>query len=73
MNATATLSSRFRLSIPKAVREAHQWKAGQQFAFLPKDGGIMLVPIPQIEHLIGIVAGADATDYRDRPAREDRS
>lgn len=33
MVATATLSAKFQISIPKAVREAQQWQAGQEFAF----------------------------------------
>ena len=72
MNATATLSEKFQISIPKAVRDANQWKAGQQFVFLPKDGGVMLVPLPEIEDLIGIAKGAETADYRDRDNREDR-
>ena len=31
---TATLSSKFQISIPKEVREAMQFKVGQQLAFL---------------------------------------
>lgn len=72
MSATATLSEKFQISIPKAVREANQWKAGQQFVFLPKDGGVMLVPLPEIEDLIGIAKGAKTEDYRERDNREDR-
>ena len=30
----------------KEVREARNWKAGQIFAFIPKDGGELLVPVP---------------------------
>lgn len=33
---TARLSSKFRISIPKAVRAAKDWQVGQVFAFLPK-------------------------------------
>ncbi len=66
---TATLSSKFQISIPKRVREQHDWKAGQEFAFLPKDGGVMLVPVPRLEQLRGIAKGADKTNYRDRNDR----
>ena len=31
MSATATLSSKFQISIPKAVREGQRWEAGQEF------------------------------------------
>jgi AbrB family looped-hinge helix DNA binding protein len=69
MAHTATLSEKFQISIPKAVREEQHWKAGQEFAFLPKDGGVMLVAVPQLEDLLGIAKGADPTDYRDREDR----
>ena len=69
MADTATLSSKFQISIPKAVREKHGWEAGQEFVFIPKGGGVMLVPVPTLEELRGIAAGADPSDYRDRNDR----
>ena len=38
MTATATLSSKFQISIPKAVREQQHWEAGQDFVFIPGQG-----------------------------------
>jgi AbrB family looped-hinge helix DNA binding protein len=70
MANTATLSAKFQISIPKAVRNARQWKAGQAFAFVPKGSGVLLVPVPDIRELKGIVAGANPTDYRDRSDRD---
>jgi bifunctional DNA-binding transcriptional regulator/antitoxin component of YhaV-PrlF toxin-antitoxin module len=69
MSDTATLSSKFQISIPKAVCSAHQWKAGQTFAFLPKGTGVLLVPVPEARDLGGIAKGARAEDYRDRNDR----
>jgi AbrB family looped-hinge helix DNA binding protein len=69
MSETATLSTKFQISIPKAVRAARQWKAGQEFAFIPKGAGVMLVPIPKASELAGIAKGAKTTDYRDRKDR----
>ena len=69
MNNTTTLSSKFQISIPKAVRESQNWKPGQQFAFIPKDGGFLLVPSPTIQELRGIVKGANTENYRDRQDR----
>jgi AbrB family looped-hinge helix DNA binding protein len=66
---TATLSAKFQISIPKAVREARSWRAGQVFAFIPKGEGMLLVPVPKREQLAGLARGASATDYRDRPDR----
>lgn len=69
MSDSATLSSKFQISIPKAVREAQAWKAGQEFVFIPKGKGVLLMPVPRIEDLRGLAKGADPHDYRDRPDR----
>lgn len=69
MAETATLSSKFQISIPKAIRTAQQWEAGLTFAFFPKGTGVLLVPVPKREELKGLAKGATATDYRDRSDR----
>ena len=69
MSDTATLSSKFQISIPKADRNARKWKPGQEFAFIPKGSGVLLVPVPKIEDLAGTLAGVDVEDYRDRNDR----
>jgi len=66
---TATLSAKFQISIPKAVRTARQWKAGQEFAFIPKGTGVLLVPVPKRAELTGIATGSRPEDYRDREDR----
>ncbi len=67
---TATLSSKYQISIPKSVREKHDWKPGQEFAFIPRGRHIVLVPVPDLDDLIGIARGADPTNYRERPDSE---
>jgi AbrB family looped-hinge helix DNA binding protein len=69
MANTATLSSKFQISIPKAVRSLHDWKAGQEFAFIPKGAGVLLMPVPKPEELKGIASGARGQGYRDREDR----
>ncbi len=69
MSNTATLSSKFQISIPKAVRDDRQWKAGQEFAFIPKGTGVLLVPVPELKDLAGIAKGARPENYRDREDR----
>lgn len=69
MNETATLSSKFQISIPKAIRAAQHWEAGLTFAFIPKGTGVLLVPVPKREALAGIAKGASPSDYRDRTNR----
>lgn len=66
---TATLSTKFQISIPKAVRHARQWTAGQVFAFIPKGTGVLLMPVPEIKELNGIAKGAKSKQFRDRNDR----
>ena len=66
---TAILSSKFRISIPKAIRAAQHWDAGQTFTFISQGTGVLLVPLPKREAIAGIAKGASATDYRDRSNR----
>lgn len=69
MSDTATLSSKFQISIPKAIRSAQHWEAGLTFAFIPKGTGVLLVPVPKRDTLSGLARGASATAYRDRSDR----
>jgi AbrB family looped-hinge helix DNA binding protein len=69
MTATATLSSKFQISIPKAVREEQHWQAGQEFVFIPKGQGVLLMPVPDLDQLAGMAKGARKDDYRDRSDR----
>lgn len=69
MADTATLSAKFQISIPRAVRVAQRWQAGQEFVFIPKGTGVMLVPVPEKSALAGIAKGARAIAYRDRTDR----
>jgi AbrB family looped-hinge helix DNA binding protein len=70
---TATLSAKFQISIPKAIRTARHWQAGQVFAFIPKGEGVLLVPVPKREELAGLARGARPRGYRDRTDRLDRA
>ena len=69
MNAVTTLSSKFQISIPKAVRDEQRWQAGQEFVFIPKGKGVLLMPVPELAQLAGIAKGAKTQDARDRKDR----
>jgi len=69
MTTTATLSSKFQISIPKAVRDEQHWVAGQEFVFIPKGKGVLVVPVPEKAQLVGIAKGARTDDFRDRKDR----
>ncbi len=66
---TAKLSAKFQISIPKGIRTARGWEAGQVFAFIPKGEGMLLVPVPKPEELAGLARGARPKGYRDRTDR----
>ena len=69
MAAVATLSSKYQISIPKAVREEQHWEAGQEFVFIPKGNGVLVIPVPELKQLAGLAKGAKVTGYRDRKDR----
>ena len=69
MTAVATLSAKFQISIPKSVRDEQQWRAGQEFVFIPKGKRVLLMPVPELERLAGIAEGARSKEYRDRADR----
>lgn len=69
MSDMATLSAKFQISIPKSVRTAQHWEAGQTFAFIPKGKGVLIVPVPKRSELAGLAKGAKAENYRDRDDR----
>lgn len=69
MSATATLSSKHQISIPKTIRDDLHWQAGQEFVFIPKGKGVLLMPVPEFEEHAGLAQGADSTGYRDRVDR----
>jgi AbrB family looped-hinge helix DNA binding protein len=40
--ASATLSSKFQISIPKEIRELQDWSSGKELVFIPKGKGVLL-------------------------------
>ena len=68
--ATATLSSKYQISIPKEVREAMHFKPGQQLAFLRVGKSLRLVRVRKIEEFFGMVKGGEEF-VRDRSTRRE--
>ena len=66
---SATLSSKFQLAIPKAIRDELGIFAGQKFALIAKGQVIELVPLRSIKDARGMFKGADTSDYRDHADR----
>jgi hypothetical protein len=48
IKANATLSADFRISIPKSLCEAQGQLPGQKLAFVPEDGGVPLMAVPEL-------------------------
>ena len=69
MKASSKISSDYRITIPKAIRETKGWQPGQKLAFIPSGLGYKLVPVPKFEDLVGITKGISARNYRDRNDR----
>ena len=69
MGDAITVSARYRITIPKAIREHSNLRPGQQVTFLIKQSGVALVPILSIEELQEMLRGTDIDDYRDETDR----
>jgi AbrB family looped-hinge helix DNA binding protein len=69
MSATAKLSAKFQISIPKEVRDALAWRAGQEFVFIPKGAGVIVMPAPELDDIIGLARGVKDRNFRDRKDR----
>ena len=69
MTAYATLSSKFQISIPKAIRDEVHWQPGQAFVFIPKGAGVLVMPVPELAELAGMAKGARKSGYRERKDR----
>jgi AbrB family looped-hinge helix DNA binding protein len=65
----ATLSPKFQISIPKAVREQLNLHAGQQFVVLARGESIVLAPRRSLDELRGQLRDADTTGVRERQDR----
>jgi AbrB family looped-hinge helix DNA binding protein len=69
MSATSKLSSKYQVSIPKAVRERLAWRPGQKIAFIDQGHSVLMIPAPDREVLAGMARGANTENYRDRNDR----
>ena len=77
--ATATLSSKYQISIPKEIRESLNLKPGQKLVFLNTGAGVRLVAAPEPKDLFGLLKNVQSktgeavdTDFvRDRSTRRE--
>lgn len=67
---TVTISSKFQVVIPRAVREKFNLKPGQKLAFIPFKGTLRVVIIPPIEAARGMLKGLNADGIREEEDEE---
>ncbi len=63
--ATLTISPKYQLVIPKAIRELLGLKPGQKVQALAYDNRIELIPVRPIRRMRGFVRGIETTVERE--------
>jgi len=65
MEAVTTISAKYQIVIPRAVREQFQLKPGQKVMFIPYQKSIRLVIVPPIEDALGMFRGIKSDQLRE--------
>jgi AbrB family looped-hinge helix DNA binding protein len=60
-----TVSPKFQVVIPRAVRESLGIRAGEKVCVMEYDGSIALIPIRPMKKMRGAFKGMDTTVERD--------
>ena len=63
---TVTVSSSYRIAIPKGFREKHNVKPGAKYILMSIGDRIEMVPEKNIEDLHGILPGMNSDPERDK-------
>lgn len=67
---TVTVSSKYQIVIPQAVRQALKLKPGQKLALIRSGQTVRLVPVVPIEQMRGRYPGLTDEGLRDKQDRE---
>ena len=70
MEAVTTISAKYQIVIPRAVREQFQLKPGQKVMFIPYQKSIRLVIVPPIEDALGMFQGIKHDQLREEEDEE---
>lgn len=65
-----TISSKYQVVIPSAIREQYDLKPGQKLMFLPYNNILHVVIVPTIEKAPGMLKGIDIDVQREEQDRE---
>lgn len=60
-----TISSKFQVVIPREIREQFGLKPGQKLAFIPYNGTLRVVIVPDIKEARGMLKGMNTEDIRE--------
>ena len=63
---TVTLSPKFQVVIPKAIRDLLRLRPGQKIQAIAYDNRVELIPVRRARELRGFVKGIDTTVDRDQ-------
>lgn len=63
---TVTISPKFQVVIPKAIRELLKLKPGQKVQAIVYDNRIELIPLRPMKKMRGFVRGIDTTVEREK-------
>ena len=64
-----TISSKYQVVIPRAVRDRFDLQPGQKIAFIPYGDHLHVVVVPPIEDALGLFKGIDSDPQRDKTDR----
>ncbi len=67
---TVTVSPKFQVVIPKAIRDELKLKPGQKIQAIAYRGRIELIPVRNVRELRGSLKGMDNSDPREHEERE---
>ena len=63
---TITLSPKFQIVIPKAIRDLLGLRAGQKIQAIPYEDRIELIPVRRMKEMRGFLRGIDTSVEREQ-------
>ena len=66
---TVTISPKFQVVIPSAIRKVFAIRAGQKMLMIPFEGRIELIPDRPIKEMMGFLKGMDPHFEREKKDR----
>ena len=67
--SSTTISRKFKVVIPKDIREQLHLKSGQKMTVVVKGGVVSLIPEKPVESFRGFLKGMDTKNIRDEKDR----